>query len=74
MHLAPVDKRSYQRFCHINEALGSLCIELTLKPLLHVVLKKRKCACRFNSNKVYSKVFCARITEYAGKADVNKCY
>ena len=44
----------YQRFCHINEAKWSFCIELTLKPLLHVVLNKRKCACRLNSNKDHS--------------------
>ena len=45
--------RSYPRFCLINEATGSFCMELALKPLLHVVLIKRKCACRLNSNKVY---------------------
>ena len=28
--------RSYQRFRCINEAKGSFCIELTLKPLWHV--------------------------------------
>ena len=38
----------------MNEAKGSLCIELTIKPLLHVVLNKRKCVCRLNSNKDYS--------------------
>ena len=27
---------SYQRFCRINEAKGSFCIELAHKPLLHV--------------------------------------
>ena len=43
--------RSCQRFCRIKEAKGSFCIELTLKHLLHVVLNKRKCACRLNSNK-----------------------
>ena len=46
--------RSYQRFCHMNEAKGSFCIALTLKPLLHVALNKRKCACRLNSNKNHS--------------------
>ena len=33
--------RSYQRFCHMNETKGSHGIELTLKPLLHLVLNKR---------------------------------
>ena len=42
-----------QRFCHINEAKVSFCVEWTRKPLSHVVLNKRKCACRLNSNKVY---------------------
>ena len=37
----------------MNEAKGSFCIELTLKPLLHIVLNKRKFACRLNSNKIY---------------------
>ena len=29
-------------------------IELILKPLLHIVKKKSKCACRSNSDKVHS--------------------
>ena len=34
--------QSYHWFCRINEAKGSFCIELTLKPLSHVVLNKGK--------------------------------
>ena len=36
--------RSYQQLCHINEAKGPFCIELTLNAVLHVVLNKRKCS------------------------------
>ena len=62
--------RSYQRFCHKNEAKGSFCIEMTLKLFFHVVLNKRKCSCRLNSNKDYCAVpipnkFCLRLLNCA---------
>ena len=42
MHARNSPYRSYQRFCHLNEAKWSFCIKLTLKPVLHVVLNKKK--------------------------------
>lgn len=43
--------------CVLSVLIGcfkvSFCVEWTRKPLSRVVLNKRKCACRLNSNKVY---------------------